>query len=68
MSKKWLRKRAVRVRYGDCSDSWVERASKDGRLPPPKFPFGNNIPAWLESELDERDREIAQRPHTKQSN
>lgn len=67
MAEKWLRKRAVRARYGDCSDSAVERRSKDGRLPPPEFPFGNKIPAWRESVLDRHDREMTRQPRTKQT-
>ncbi len=65
MSEKWLRKRAVRGRYGDVSDSWVERATKDGRLPPPEFPFGNKIPAWRESTLDKHDRAATMRSRSK---
>lgn len=59
MSEKWLRKKAVRVRYGDVSNSTIERMTKDGRLPPPEYPFENDIPAWRESVLDERDQAAA---------
>jgi hypothetical protein len=56
MSTKWLRKKHLRTRYGDCSDKAIERAVKDGRLPPPDYPFGNRIPAWREDVLDAHDR------------
>jgi hypothetical protein len=59
MSKKYLRKRAVAVRYGGISLRSVERAARDGRLPPPEFPFGNKIPHWNEAALDEHDRAAA---------
>jgi hypothetical protein len=56
---KWLRKKHVRSRYGEIVDKTIERAVKDGRLPPPEFPFGNRIPAWREEVLDEHDRRSA---------
>jgi hypothetical protein len=52
---KWLRKTRVAERY-DCHPRSVDRAAAEGRLPKPKYPFGNSIPAWDEAELDEHDR------------
>jgi hypothetical protein len=54
-AKVWKRKSQVRERYGNCSDKTIERMVKAKKLPPPKFPFGNRIPMWDESELDESD-------------
>lgn len=54
--KRWLRKRQVRERYGDCCDRTLERAVRDGRLPPPEFPFGNRIPFWSEEALEAHER------------
>jgi hypothetical protein len=51
----WLRKPRVATRY-DCETRSVDRAAAEGRLPKPKYPFGNSIPAWDEAELDEHDR------------
>jgi hypothetical protein len=31
---------------------------KDGRLPPPDFPFGNRFPAWDADVLDQHDRAV----------
>ena len=65
MATKWLRKKHLRQRYGDCSDRSLERAVKDKRLPVPEYPFGNNIPAWRESVLDEHDRAAVLAPRPK---
>ena len=51
---KWLRNKQQRERYG-CTTRTLERMRKDGRLPPPKYPFGNGIPANTEAELDAHD-------------
>lgn len=56
MTTRWFRKKHLRERYGDCSDRTLERMVKDGRLPPPEFPFGNKIPAWRSETLDLHDR------------
>jgi hypothetical protein len=58
-SKRWLRKRQVRERYGEVTDRTVERAVKDGRIPPPEFPFGNRIPYWSEEALEANERATA---------
>lgn len=60
--KRYLRKKALRARYGDICDRTLERMVTDGRLPPPEFPFGNRIPAWDEEILDQNDRAAALRP------
>jgi hypothetical protein len=51
----WLRKKKIAERY-DCTPRNVERMWKGKRLPPPQYPFGNDIPANSEEELDEWDR------------
>jgi hypothetical protein len=58
-TKRWLRKREVRARYGNVVDRTVERAVRDGRLPPPEYPFGNRIPLWNEETLEARERDAA---------
>lgn len=65
MVMKWLRKKHLRQRYGDCSDRSIERAVKDKRLPPPEYPFGNRVPAWNEAVLDEHDRATVLASHPK---
>jgi hypothetical protein len=57
--KRWLRKRQVRARYGDITDKTVERAVRDGRIPPPEYPFGNRIPFWDEEALEAHERATA---------
>jgi hypothetical protein len=58
-TKRWLRKREVRERYGNVVDRTVERAVRDGRLPPPQFPFGNRIPLWDLEALEAHERAAA---------
>jgi hypothetical protein len=58
-AKRWLRKRQMRERYGNVADRTVERAVKDGRIPPPEYPFGNNIPMWAEDVLEAHERATA---------
>jgi hypothetical protein len=65
MAMKWLRKKHLRQRYGDCSDRSLERAVKDKRLPPPEYPFGNRVPGWREDVLDEHDRKATLEPRLK---
>jgi len=60
--KRWLRKKHLCERYGDASPRTIERMVKDGRLPPPEFPFRNRIPAWREEVLDEHDRGAVRAP------
>jgi predicted DNA-binding transcriptional regulator AlpA len=55
-SKKYLRKKQVRERYGGISNDTVRRLVNQGRLPPPVFPTGTNRPFWDEEELDAADR------------
>jgi predicted DNA-binding transcriptional regulator AlpA len=58
-SERWFRKPQVAARYGNVCTRTIDRAVKDGRLPPPRFPFGNSRPYWAESELDAHDRALA---------
>jgi hypothetical protein len=51
-----LRKKQLRERYGDIVDKTVERHVKDGRLPPPEYPFGNKVPFWDEEVLEAHER------------
>ena len=55
---KWLRKEAVRARYGNIVNRSLEYAVKTGRLPAPEYPLGNRIPFWNEEVLDSHDRAI----------
>jgi hypothetical protein len=57
--KRWYRKRQVGARYGDVCGRTIDRAVEDGRLPAPKYPFGNNIPYWDGDDLDAHDRSLA---------
>jgi hypothetical protein len=57
-SKKYLRKRQVRQRYGDCTDRTIERKVKLGLLPAPEFPLGPNVPMWDEEVLDAHDQAL----------
>jgi hypothetical protein len=57
--KRWYRKRHVGARYGGVCGRTIDRAVEDGRLPAPKYPFGNKIPYWDGDELDAHDRSLA---------
>jgi hypothetical protein len=59
--KRWLRKAAVKHRYGDISDRALARAVDDGRIPQPQHPLSNKIPFWDEDELDANDARAAMR-------
>lgn len=61
MAKTYLRKAAVRMRYGGITSRTVERMVKDGRLPPPEYPTGK-IPLWDEAKLELSERAAARRP------
>jgi hypothetical protein len=61
MAKTYLRKEQVAARYGNTTKRSIERAAKDGRLPPPVFPLSNGVPYWDEAELDEHDRKVVLR-------
>lgn len=54
MAKRFLRKKHLRVRYGDICDRTIERMVDDGRLPQPTY--RGRIPLWDEAELDASDR------------
>jgi hypothetical protein len=56
--KRWLRKKQLRERDGGVVDKTIERAVKDGRIPPPEFPFDNNVPFWDEAVLEEHERAV----------
>jgi hypothetical protein len=58
-TKRWLRKRQVRERYGNVVDKTIERAVKDGRIPPPEYPFNNKVPFWDEERLEAHERAAA---------
>jgi hypothetical protein len=57
--KRWYRKRQVGARYGGVCGRTVDRAVAEGRLPAPKYPFGNKVPYWDGDELDAHDRSLA---------
>jgi hypothetical protein len=56
--KRWYRKAQVSARYGDVCGRTIDRAVSDGRLPSPKYPFGNKIPYWDGDDLDAHDRNL----------
>jgi hypothetical protein len=58
-TKRWLRKRQVRERYGNVVDRTIERAVRDGRIPPPEYPFNNKVPFWDEQRLEAHERAAA---------
>jgi hypothetical protein len=55
-SRKYLRKQRVAERY-DVDVRSVDRMSRDGRIPPPRYLPGSAIPMWDEAELDKSDRQ-----------
>jgi hypothetical protein len=55
----WMRRSQVRERYGNISDTTLDRHVKAAKLPPPKYPFDNRIPFWNVAELDESDKAAA---------
>ena len=57
-SKRYLRKKAVRDRYGYQSERSVDRAVKDGRIPPPDI-YQSRFPLWREDSLDSHDAALA---------
>jgi hypothetical protein len=61
-AKRWLRKRQMRERYGNVTDRTIERAVKDGRLPPPQFPFNNAVPFWDEETVAAHERAATMKP------
>ena len=59
MSRKVVEEKGGPRSLRRCVHLTIERMTKDGRLPPPEYPFENDIPAWRESVLDERDQAAA---------
>ena len=59
MSETFYGKKAMARRY-DASERTIDRASRDGRLPPPDFYLGR-LPRWGERKLDAHDREAARK-------
>ena len=57
-SRRYLRKKAVRDRYGYESERSVDRAVKDGRIPPPDI-YQARFPLWAEETLNEHDIALA---------
>jgi predicted DNA-binding transcriptional regulator AlpA len=53
--RKFLRKQRVAERY-DVDVRSIDRMSRDGRIPKPRYLPGSVIPMWDEAELDENDR------------
>jgi hypothetical protein len=58
MSKTYLRKKQVALRYGNVNERTIPRMVADGRLPPPDL-YSSRFPLWLESSLDAHDRKRA---------
>ena len=52
--RRYLRKKHLRDRYGWESDKSVDRATKDGRLPPPDT-YNGRFPLSSEETLDAHD-------------
>ena len=65
MSKRFLRKSAVALRYGGITPRSVERMVCDGRLPAPHY--RGRFPLWDEDELDASDRAAALAPRPKRA-
>lgn len=59
MSKQFLRKRQVAERYGNIALRSVERAAKEGRIPPAEYPFGKHTPLWDLAKLEANERAAA---------
>jgi predicted DNA-binding transcriptional regulator AlpA len=56
MSKKFLRPKQVRARYGNIGHSTLYRWVHEGRIPAPvKIVPGAKASGWLEEELDAAD-------------
>jgi len=53
-ARRLLRKKHLKERYG-YSYRHLDRLIDQGKLPPPRFPFGNSVETWFEDELDEWD-------------
>jgi hypothetical protein len=62
--RKHLRKKQLAARYGYDSDRSIDRAVKDGRLPPPDMYVGR-FPLWGEDTLDAHDASAARALLTK---
>jgi hypothetical protein len=56
--RRHLRKKQLAARYGYDSDRSIDRAVKDGRLPPPDMYVGR-FPLWSEETLDAHDAKAA---------
>jgi hypothetical protein len=56
--RRYLRKKRVRERYGYESDRSIDRAWKDGRIPPPTI-YQGRYPLWDEELLDAHDAAAA---------
>jgi hypothetical protein len=59
--KKYLRKRSLAARY-DCDKRTVDRMVEDGRLPPPEYLPGSQIPIWAEDKLVANERRATATP------
>jgi hypothetical protein len=57
-TRRYLRKKAVRDRYGYQSERSVDRAVKDGRIPPPDI-YQARFPLWAEETLNAHDAALA---------
>jgi hypothetical protein len=55
----WVLRKELKKRQGGISDRTLDRRIKEGRLPPPDYPFGNSKPAWREDVLDAHDLAVA---------
>jgi hypothetical protein len=64
VSKVYLRKRQVAKRYGNIALRSVERAAREGRIPPPEYPFGEHTPLWDLAKLEANERSAAIRGST----
>jgi hypothetical protein len=59
MSKTYLRKRQLALRYGGVTLRSIERAVEAGRIPPPEYPCGENTPLWDLEKLEANERAAA---------
>jgi hypothetical protein len=65
--KTYRTKQQVAARYGVAHPISIDRAVRDGRLPPPEYPLGPKRPRWSEETLDAHDRRAVTAAITKQA-
>jgi len=54
---KFIRVAPLRARYGDASDMWITRKTRDAGFPKPVYLGGGRDRFWIVEQLDDWDRE-----------